>query len=101
MIKVIKTIFFTLLFILGVTFAMQNSQGIVLKYYFGLEAPEVPVFLLVLFSALFGVLLAGAGYVFDQWSLKRTVRAQEREINSLEKELKQLRERERSLEGKE
>jgi uncharacterized integral membrane protein len=93
MAKVIKTIFFTLLFILGITFAMQNDEGIVLKYYFELQTPEVPIFLLVLFAVLFGVLLAGVGYVFDQWSLKRTVREKDREIASLEKELKQFRER--------
>jgi uncharacterized integral membrane protein len=93
MLKVIKTIFFTLLFILGITFAMNNSEGIVLKYYFGLQTPEVPIFLLVLFSVLFGILLAGAGYIFDQWSLKRALREREREIVSLQKELNMHRDR--------
>lgn len=93
MLKVIKTIFFTLLFIVGITFAMNNSEGIVLRYYFGLQTPEVPIFLLVLFSVLFGVLLAGGGYIFDQWSLKRALREREREIVSLQKELKAHRDR--------
>ena len=100
MIKVVKTLFFTLLFILGVTFAMQNSQGIVLRYYFGMESPEVPVFLLVLFAILFGVLLTGASYIFDEWSLKRVVRQKEREIAALERELRECRERDQMSEGR-
>ncbi len=93
MIKVVKVVFFTLLFILGITFSMENAQLLVLRYYFGLETPPVPLFLLVLFSVLLGVLLAGVGFLFDEWSLKRTLREKDREIAALEKELEPYRER--------
>ena len=56
--KVLKTIFLTLLFILGITFSMENTGWVVLRYYFGFETPPVPLFLLVLFSILLGILLA-------------------------------------------
>ena len=97
MIKVIKVLFLTLLFILGITFSMENAQPLVLRYYFGLASPPVPLFLLVLFSVLLGVLLAGVSFLLDQWSLKKTVREKEREIASLEKELKLYREREHGM----
>ena len=87
MIKVLKTIFLTLLFILGITFSMENTGWVVLRYYFGLETPAVPLFLLVLFSVLLGVCLAGAGFLVDQWSLRRALREKERQIASLENEL--------------
>jgi uncharacterized integral membrane protein len=74
MAKVLKTIFLALLFILGITFSMQNVEPVVLKYYFGLETLPVPLFLLVLFSILLGILLVGAGFLMDQWSLRRALR---------------------------
>lgn len=97
MIKVAKTVFFTLLFVLGITFSMENTGWVVLRYYFGLETPPVPVFLLVLFSVLLGVFLAGMGFIFDERSLKKALREKERVIASLEKELKPYREREREI----
>ncbi|MGH7772567.1 MAG: lipopolysaccharide assembly protein LapA domain-containing protein [Candidatus Binatia bacterium] len=90
MIKVIKAVFLTLLFILGITFSMENTQPLVLKYYFGLQTPPVPLFLLVLFSVLLGVLLAGLGFIFDEWSLRR-------KITSLERELRSFREGQRGV----
>lgn len=97
MIKVIKVVFLTLLFILGITFSMKNAEPQVLRYYFGLETPPVPLFLLVLFSVLLGVLLAGVSFLLDQRSLKKAVREKEREMASLEKELKLYREREHDM----
>lgn len=94
MIKVIKTVFLTLLFILGITFSMENAEPLILHYYFGLETPPIPLFLLALFAVLLGVLLAGMVFIMDQLALKKTLRGKEREIASLERELKQYRERE-------
>jgi uncharacterized integral membrane protein len=87
--KVLKTIFLTLLFILGITFSMENTGWVVIRYYFGLETPPVPLFLLVMFSILFGVCLAGAGFLIDQISLRRALREKEKRIMSLEAELRQ------------
>jgi uncharacterized integral membrane protein len=94
MVKFIKTVVVTLLFILGITFSMENAEPLRLKYYFGIQTPEIPLFLLVLFAVLIGVLLAGLGFLFDQWSLKRALREKDREIASLEREVKEYRDRE-------
>lgn len=97
MIKVAKTVLLTLLFIVGITFSMENTGWVVLRYYFGLETPPIPIFLLVLFSVLLGVLLAGAGFIFDQRLLKRALREKEQEVETLERELQPYRERERAV----
>jgi len=99
MVKFAKTIFFTLLFILGITFATENTGWVVIRYYFGLETPPIPIFLLVLFSVLSGVFLAGVGFLIDERSLKNALREKEREITSLQKEMQPYREREQTVAG--
>ncbi len=87
-----KTVFFTLLFIVGITFSMENTTPVVLKYYFGLETLPIPVYLLMLGSIFLGVLLAGVAFIADERSLKRAVREKEREIASLKGEMRSFRE---------
>jgi len=99
MVKFAKAIFLTLLFILGITFATENTGWVVLRYYFGLETPPIPIFLLVLFSVLSGVFLAGVGFLIDERSLKKALREKEREITSLQKEMQPYREREQTVAG--
>jgi len=96
MFRVIKTIFLTLLFIVGITFSMENTETLVLSY-FGIETPPIPLFLLVLFAILLGVFLSGVGFIVDVRSLKKALREKEREIASLEEEINPLRERNRSM----
>jgi uncharacterized integral membrane protein len=90
--KVLKTIFLALLFILGITFSTENTGSVVLRYYFGLESPPVPLFLLVLFSIVLGIVLAGVMFILDERSLKKALRERERQITLLENELKPYRE---------
>lgn len=97
MMKVVKTVFLTLLFILVITFSMENTGLVVLRYYFGLETPPIPVFLLVLFSVAVGVVLSSVAFLIDQWGLKRKLRQKEREVESLERELRLQRDREQGL----
>lgn len=99
MVKFAKAIFLTLFFILGITFATENTGWVVLRYYFGLETPPIPIFLLVLFSVLSGVFLAGVGFLIDERSLKKALREKEREIASLQKEMQPYREREQTVAG--
>lgn len=78
---------------------MENTDGVVLKYYFDLKTVPIPVFLLVLFSVFFGILLVGVAFLVDERSLKRAVREKEREIASLDQELKSFREQSRAPAG--
>ena len=81
-----------LLFILGITFSTENTSSVVLRYYFGLESPPMPLFLLVLFAILLGIILAGAFFILDEISLKKALWERERRIALLENELKPYRE---------
>ena len=84
--KVLKTISLVLLFIFGITFSMENTTPVALRYYFGLETPPVPLFLLALFCILLGVCLAGVGFLIDQRLLRRSLREKERQIAALQGE---------------
>lgn len=99
MTKVLKTVLVTLLFILGITFAMENAEPLRLRYYFGLETPPIPLFLLMLFAVLLGVLLAGLGFLVDHWALKRALREKDRVIESLKGEISAYREHETETGG--
>jgi uncharacterized integral membrane protein len=88
--KVLKTIFLALLFILGITFSMENTTPVALKYYFGLETPPVPLFLVVLFCILLGVCLAGVGFLIDQRLLRRSLREKERQVAALQSETREI-----------
>jgi len=85
MFKFIKSVFLTLLFIAGITFSMENTEPLVL-HYMGYETPPIHLYLLILLSVFFGVLLAGIGFMIDQRSLKKAVRSKNQEIESLERE---------------
>ena len=96
MFKFIKSIFLTLLFVVGITFSMENTEPLVLRYM-GYETPPIRLYLLILLSVFFGVLLAGIGFMIDQRSLKKAVRKKNQEIESLEKESSAIRERGRAV----
>ena len=96
MFKVIKSIFLTLLFIVGITFSMENTEPLVLRY-FGYETPPIRLYLLILLSVFFGVLLAGIGFMIDQRSFKKAVRNKDQEIESLERETRTIQERGRAV----
>lgn len=92
MFKFIKSVFLTLLFIVGITFSMENTEPLVLRYM-GYETPPIHLYLLILLSVFFGVLVAGIGFMIDQRSLKKAVRKKNQEIESLERESSTIRER--------
>lgn len=99
MIKVLRIAFVALLFILGITLAMENREPVILKYYFGFQTLPIPLFLLILLSFLLGVLVAGVGFIFDQWSLRRALRNKDGEIANLRREIKIYQQREREILG--
>jgi uncharacterized integral membrane protein len=92
MFKFIKSVFLTLLFIVGITFSMENTEPLVLRYM-GYETPPIHLYLLILLSVFFGVLVAGIGFMIDQRSLKKAVRKKNQEIESLERGSSTIRER--------
>ncbi len=75
---------------------MENTEPLVLRY-FGYETPPIRLYLLILLSVFFGVLLAGIGFMIDQRSFKKAVRKKDQEIESLERETRTIQERGRAV----
>jgi uncharacterized integral membrane protein len=42
-------------FIFGVSFASENTQPVILRYYFNLETPSFPMYLLMFIPLLIGI----------------------------------------------
>jgi uncharacterized integral membrane protein len=82
MIKAVKIVFLTLLFMLGIALAVENTEPVALSY-FGHRLVPMPLFALVLVSVLAGVLLAAAAFLVDLWSLRRALREKDRELAAL------------------
>ena len=86
MTKFIKTLIVAVLFILAITFALENQQMIALSYYDVIPPFSVPVFLLVFFSVLLGILITGFGDIYVRFSLKNKVRKYAKTIKKLQAE---------------
>ncbi len=57
--KFLKSIGTALLFLLAITFSLKNNEMVALKYYFQLESLDLPLYLLVFFSVIFGIFIGG------------------------------------------
>ena len=87
--KLIYTIIITLVVLLVVTFSLQNTTMVPIKYY-GLaipDMPEVPAYLLMFGSFFVGVILVGFFGIAERFRLGRTVKRLNKKIKRIEKEL--------------
>jgi len=89
--KFLKTIFIAILFVIAITFAIKNQDSIELKYYFIDGVWTMPLFLLIFFSVLLGILIAGFAGFFAGFKLKYEIRKYKKTLLELEKELNSLR----------
>lgn len=76
-----NTIFFALLVLFFVTFALSNSQSISLNF-FGTYLRPIPVSLLILVPFLVGIILGSFLDIVERFSMRR-------EVKKLRKELKE------------
>ena len=91
--KLIKTLIVAIFFIIAITFALQNQQLITLHYYGLIPDFSVPVFLLVFFSVLLGILIAGFGDIYVRYSLRARARKCEKELKRVREELASVKQR--------
>ena len=95
----VKTLFWIVAFCLGVPFFVQNRSEVTLHFVFPwenyqwFEIPEIPLplFLVVLFSILLGILIGGVGDMYRRFQLRKMVRQNQKTIDKLEKEIQSLR----------
>jgi len=88
--RLIKTLIIAVFFIVAITFALQNQQAVTLNYYGVIPPFDVPVFLLVFFSVLLGILIAGFGDIYVRYSLRIRARRCEKQLKACQKELEEL-----------
>jgi len=89
--KFLKTALIVILFIVAITFAIKNQDPVSLRYYFFEGAWTMPLFLLIFFCVLIGILIAGAVGVFAGFKLKYEIKRNKKTILELENELNSLR----------
>jgi hypothetical protein len=77
-VKWVKTLFWMAIFFFAILFSMQNQEWVTLRlglypienYHW--EVPKVPLFLVVLCSIFFGILIGGIGDLYKRFLLKET-----------------------------
>jgi len=69
-----------------VTFSQQNLTPIHLQYYDFLKT-DVPIYLLIFISLLFGVIITGFWGIVERFRLNRTIRRLNKIVRDLRKEL--------------
>ena len=69
-----------------VTFSQENLKIIHLQYY-SLLKTDVPIYLLIFISLLFGVIITGFWGIVERFRLNRTIRRLNRIVRELRKEL--------------
>jgi hypothetical protein len=104
--KYLKILFWMAAFFFAIHFSFQNRDEVILRYSFQdypflsgwlstktpcCETPKVPLFLVILCSIFFGVLVGGLGDLYRRFQLKRALRQSQKTVERLEKEVQTLR----------
>jgi uncharacterized integral membrane protein len=95
----VKTLFWMLVFIVAIIFSIQNRSEVVLHFVFPWESypwfvvPTVslPVFLVILCSIFLGILIGGVDDIYHRFQLKKTLRKNQKKVETLEREIQSLR----------
>ena len=93
--KWVKTLLWMVVFFFVVHFSIQNRDEVTLRYsiqnHQWFEVSKVPLFLVVLCSVFFGVLIGGISDLYSRFQLKKTLRQNQKAIERLEREIQSLR----------
>jgi len=90
--KIIYTIIVVLLIMLIITFSLENSVAIPLKYY-DIFKVTIPAYMLIFLSFLCGVIFTGLMGVIERFQLTRTINKLNKTIRDLRRELREREER--------
>jgi len=88
--KFLVTIIALALVLLAITFSPQNT-GLISLQYFNIMSQPIPVYLLIFFSFLAGVVFSGVLGLIDRIRLRRTISKIRKELKNLETEIYSLR----------
>jgi uncharacterized integral membrane protein len=95
----VKTLFWIVVICLAIPFFVQNQREVTLHFvfpwesYHWFEIPQVslPLFMILLFSIVLGILIGGLGDIYKRFQLKKMLRQNQKTIDKLQKELQLLR----------
>ncbi len=85
--KALKAIIIVLLFFVALTFCLQNTDEVTLRYYTFVENLTAPIFIVVLASVFLGLVIGIIGSGLTIFRLQLQVRRQTKEMEALKKEL--------------
>jgi len=94
----VKNLLLLVILIASIFFFLQNAEQVVIRFglspfrdYQFFEIANVPLFLVILCSVVFGILIGGFGNLYGHFQLKRTIRQNQKAIERLEREIRSLR----------
>jgi uncharacterized membrane protein YciS (DUF1049 family) len=90
-VKFFITILFMAVVIVSVTFALQNTDNVTIKYYNLMQQTSIPAYLLIFFSFLAGIIVAGLIGIIERFRLNLRVSKLRKEIKGLESDLYECR----------
>jgi len=97
-VKWVRTLIWMVLFIFAILFSIQNREEVTLRFglypfreTLWLELFSVPLFLVILCSIFFGLLVGGLSDFYRRLQLRRMLRQNQRTIEKLEKEIESIR----------
>ena len=85
--KALKAIIIVLLFFVALTFCLQNTNEVTLRYYTFVENLTAPIFIVVLASVFLGLVIGIIGSGLSLIRLRLQLRRQTKETEALRKEL--------------
>ncbi len=85
--KAFKAIIIVLLFFVALTFCLQNTDEVTLKYYTFVENLTAPIFIVVLASVFLGLVIGIIGGGLSLVRLRLQVRRLTKENEAMKKEL--------------
>lgn len=91
MVKTLKFIIGLIVLVVLASFAVNNSDPVVLRYYFGYATPPVPLYVIVLVAVVVGAILAALFAIGERFHFMYALRKRDRVIREMEGELVSLR----------
>lgn len=88
----VKLIFYVFVFILAVSFAAENTQSVSLRYYFNLETPSFPMYLLMFIPLFIGIVVGSLIGLGTRLRLKNSVKQLTKSHKELEENLRRAQE---------
>ena len=88
----VKLVVFVFVFILAVSFASENTQSVTLRYYFKLETPPFPMYLLMFIPLFIGIVVGSLVGFGSRLRQKTIIKRLTKSNKELEENLKQVQE---------